>query len=105
MSVVDQLYFNYILLYVGGCRVIWVGGYVWARCSCYGGTLIVLALIVNTHLAEVFSLSISVGVILRLFNPVVCYSNITLKNTVSQNTYTFSRLLASDLLSSHHQNL
>jgi hypothetical protein len=37
MSVVDQLYCNYILLYIGGCRVIMVGGYVWARYGYYGG--------------------------------------------------------------------
>jgi hypothetical protein len=30
-----------------------VGGYVWARYICYGSTIIILALIVNTHLAEV----------------------------------------------------
>jgi hypothetical protein len=36
---------------------------VWAHYSCYESTLIVLALMVNTHLAEVLSLSISVRVV------------------------------------------
>jgi hypothetical protein len=32
-GVVDYLYYNTILLNVGGCGVVNVGGYVWARYS------------------------------------------------------------------------
>jgi hypothetical protein len=47
-GIVDYLYYNYILLSVGGCGVVNVGGYVWAR---YSVALIVLRFLVNTHLA------------------------------------------------------
>jgi hypothetical protein len=54
MSIVDQLYFNYILLYIGGCRVILVGGYVWARYSYHGSTSCMInSLYISSHHIEI----------------------------------------------------
>jgi hypothetical protein len=53
---VDYSYYNYILSYVGGCGVVNIGGYVWARYSCLGVHLLYLPL--NPHLAEVFNISV-----------------------------------------------